>query len=275
MLDGGDEQERCPTIPCTLMTNELNDLLDFAREIAINAGKITLQYFQGELTVDRKADESPVTVADRAAEAYLRDAINGRYPDHGVLGEEGGLSGDAGASYQWVLDPIDGTKSFVRGVPLYGVMVGLLREGQPLVGVVQLPALGELVYAGRGLGCWWNGRPCHVSAVSSLKEGLVVATTAYGYERYGRAEAFERIINTGCLFRTWGDCYGHLLVATGRAEAALDPVMNIWDAAALLPILEEAGGSYTDWQGRPIVDGGDGISANSLVREELMALISG
>lgn len=257
------------------MSAELRELLDFACQIAVHAGKITLRHFQGKLTVEHKADASPVTVADREAEAYLREAILGRYRNHAVLGEEGGLSGAAGATYRWVLDPIDGTKAFIHGVPLYGVMVGVLREGEPVVGVVNMPALGEIVAAAKGHGCTWNGRPCHVSRVTTLCESLVVATVAAGYERYGKAEAFARILNAAGLFRTWGDCYGYLLVATGRAEVALDPVMNVWDAAALLPILTEAGGTFTDWQGVPTIEGGEGVGTNGLVLDELQRLIRG
>lgn len=257
------------------MTEKLQDLLDFAHQIAWQAGKITLRYFQSGVAVDHKADESPVTVADREAEAYLRAAIAARYPDHAVLGEEQGATGSEQATYRWILDPIDGTKSFIRGVPLYGVMVGLLREGEPVVGAVNMPALGEIVYAGRGLGCWWNGRPCRVSTVSSLRESLVVATVASGYERYGKGEAFARILGAAGMFRTWADCYGYLLVATGRAEAAFDPIMNVWDAAALLPILQEAGGTYTDWSGTSTIDGGEGIGTNGLVLDELLSLVRG
>ena len=139
------------------MSDELRSLLDFAHQIAWRAGKITLRYFQGDFVVDRKADETPVTIADRESEAFLRAAIAAHYPDHAILGEEEGLTGGADATYRWILDPIDGTKSFVHGVPLYGVMVGLVREGEPVVGVVHLPALGEVVYAARGHGCYWNG----------------------------------------------------------------------------------------------------------------------
>ncbi len=255
------------------MSEDLPTLLAFAHQIAWQAGKITLRHFQSDLAVDRKADESPVTVADREAEAYLRAAIAARYPGHAVLGEEEGLSGDSGAAHQWILDPIDGTKTFIRGVPLYGVMVGLVREGEPALGVVNMPALGEIVYAARGAGCWLNGRPCRVSTASTLRESLAVATIAHGYEAYGKGEAFRRILGAAGLFRTWGDCYGHLLVAMGRAEVALDPIMNLWDAAALLPILQEAGGSFTDWRGRPTIDGGDAISTNGAVLDELLALI--
>jgi histidinol phosphatase-like enzyme (inositol monophosphatase family) len=255
------------------MADELRELLDFAHEIAWQAGKITLRYFQTGVEVDRKADETPVTIADRSSEAHLRAAIAARYPGHAILGEEDGLSGDAGATYRWILDPIDGTKSFVRGVPLYGVMVGLLREGQPVLGVVNFPALGEVVYAAQGHGCRWNGRPCRVSATASLRQGLVVSSVGHGYEQYGKGDAFQRILGAVDLFRTWGDCYGHILVATGRAEAAIDPQMNIWDAAALYPIVTEAGGRYSDWTGQPVIDGGDGISSNGAVHDELMRLI--
>jgi len=255
------------------MPNELRELLDFAHELAWQAGKLTLRYFQSGVAVDQKADESPVTVADRESEAFLRTAIAARYPGHAVLGEEAGLSGASDATYRWILDPIDGTRSFIRGVPLYGVMVGLEREGDPVVGVVNLPALGEVVYAASGHGCWWNGRPCRVSHVATLRESLLLSSVSTGYEQYGKGDAFQRLLAAAGMFRTWGDCYGHLLVATGRAEAMIDPIMNIWDAAALFPILSEAGGSYTDWQGRPIIAGDDGISSNAAVRAELMQLI--
>jgi histidinol-phosphatase len=255
------------------MAEDIRELLDFAHSIAWQAGKITLSYFQSGVAVDHKADESPVTVADRESEAYLRAAITARYPGHAILGEEEGLSGGADAEYRWILDPIDGTKSFVRGVPLYGVMVGVLRGGEPLVGAVNMPALGEVVYAGKGLGCWWNGRQCRVSGIGTLRESLAVATVASGYEQYGKGAAFARILAAAGMFRTWADCYGYLLVATGRAELAFDPVMNIWDAAALAPILQEAGGSYTDWRGTPTIEHNEGIGSNGLVLDEVLALI--
>lgn len=256
------------------MTESIRELLDFAHTIAWQAGKITLRHFQSGVAVNYKADESPVTVADRESEAYLRAQISARYPGHAILGEEEGLSG-GDAEYRWILDPIDGTKSFVRGVPLYGVMVGLLRDGEPLVGAVNMPALGEVVYAGKGLGCWWNGRQCRVSQIATLRESLAVATTVTGYEQHGKSEAFARILAAAGMFRTWADCYGYLLVATGRAELALDPVMNIWDAAALAPILSEAGGSYTDWRGTPTVENNEGLGCNGLVLDEVLALIRG
>jgi histidinol phosphatase-like enzyme (inositol monophosphatase family) len=255
------------------MTETLDELLIFAHEIAWQAGKITRRYFQSGVAIDRKADESPVTVADREAESYLRAAISARYPDHALLGEEEGATGSSDAAWRWIIDPIDGTKSFIRGVPLYGVMLGLEHAGEPVLGVVNIPALDEIVYAARGLGCWWNGRPCRVSSVTTLSAGLLLATRASRYDRYGKQEAFTRLVAAAGEFRTWGDCYGYLLVATGRAEAMLDPVMNIWDAAALLPILQEAGGTFTDWRGVPTIAGEEGLGTNGLVLDEVLALI--
>lgn len=256
------------------MAQNLNDLLGFACEIAWQAGKLTLRYFQSGVAVDRKADESPVTVADREAEAYLRAAITARHPGHAVIGEEEGTSGSADAEYRWVLDPIDGTRSFIRGVPLYGVLIGLLRGDEPVLGVINLPALGEMVYAAQGQGCFWNGRPCRVSSISRLEEALLTGTINVGYERYGKAEPFARLATRAGLIRTWGDCYAYALIATGRAEIALDPGMSLWDAAALLPVLQEAGGSYTDWRGNPTVHGNEGLGTNGLLLDEVLALIN-
>jgi histidinol phosphatase-like enzyme (inositol monophosphatase family) len=225
--------------------------MDFAVDAVWQAGKITLEYFQTPLETFRKADASPVTVADRRAEERLRELISARFPEDAVLGEEFGESGPAGAHRRWILDPIDGTISFVRGVPIFGVMAALEIDGQPVVGAINFPALGEIVYAARGEGCYWNGRPTRVSSVDKLEDAVVLATDVSAMGLYGRQAAYERLCSASRLQRTWGDCYGHVLVATGRAEVMLDPIMNIWDTAALMPILIEAGGTFTDWLGNP------------------------
>lgn len=253
----------------------MQEILNFAHKLAWEAGKITLRYFQTEMTTYHKEDDSPVTIADRESELFLRDSILRRYPDHAVLGEEDGESGNPDATWRWIVDPIDGTKAFVHGMPLYGVMIGVEREGVPVIGVVNMPALGEIVYAGAGLGCWWNGRRCYVSPTKRLADGLVTTTSATRYGREGMQDIYDRFSLRAGLFRTWGDCYGYLLVATGRAVAMLDPVMNLWDAAALLPILQEAGGTFTDWNGRPRIDSGNGIGTNGLVFQELMRVVKG
>ena len=250
----------------------LRTMLDFAVDAAWQAGKITLEYFQTDTAVERKADASPVTLADRRAEEKLRQCIQHAFPDHGILGEEfGEVVGPA--PYRWVLDPLDGTRSFIQGVPMYGVMIGLEYHGQPVLGVVHLPALVETVYAAKGDGCYWNGRRAHVSTVSQLGEAVVLATSVRSLYEEGRGPVFEALQGQTRLQRTWGDCYGHILVATGRAEVMLDPILQIWDCAALRPILEEAGGTFTDWHGTPTHTGGNGLSTNGQLFKAVMEVI--
>jgi histidinol phosphatase-like enzyme (inositol monophosphatase family) len=253
-------------------TETLRELRDFAADLAWQAGKLTLHYFQTGLTPDLKADQTPVTVADRASERLLRELIEARYPAHSILGEEEGET-RPGASYRWILDPIDGTKTFVRGVPLYAVLVGLERDGEPIVGAINLPVLDELLVAARGEGCLWNGRRARVSNVAALRDSLLLCSDAESMARYGRAAAYRRLVAATRMQRTWGDAYGYALVATGRAEVMLDPQMSIWDCAALLPVLEEAGGTFTDWSGTPTIHAGEAIATNRLVLAEVLQLV--
>jgi histidinol phosphatase-like enzyme (inositol monophosphatase family) len=247
-------------------------MLDFAVDAAWQAGKITLEYFQTGTAVERKADASPVTLADRRAEEKLRERIQQTFPDHGILGEEfGEVVGRA--PYRWVLDPLDGTRSFIQGVPLYGVMIGLEYHGRAVLGVVHFPALGETVCASKGEGCYWNGRRARVSALSDLADAVVLATSVRSLYDEGRGYVFDTLQARTRLQRTWGDCYGHILVATGRAEVMLDPVLQVWDCAALQPILEEAGGTFTDWQGTATHTGGNGLSTNGHLFRAVMEVI--
>lgn len=253
-------------------SKELEQLLSFAVELAREAGKITLEYFRSSTVPDRKADGSYVTEADRAAERFIRARLEESFPDDAVLGEEeGARAGSSGR--QWIIDPLDGTYSFVHGVPLYGVLVGLEIADAPCVGVVNLPALGELVSAARGLGCFWNGARVRVSATAKLSEALLLSTDFGTCEQYGFGQAATALQSRSAARRTWGDCYGHVLVATGRADVMLDPVMNIWDCAPLLPILEEAGGTFTDWHGRPTIRGGNAISTNGVLFDEILKIV--
>src|SRR5437762_8094145 len=252
--------------------NELKQLLDFTVDIAREAGAITLRHYQGSFLPESKADNSFVTIADREAEAHLRTRITAAFPDDSILGEEEGEQSGS-SNRRWILDPIDGTYSFVHGVPLYAVLIGLEFEAEPIVGVVNLPALSELIYAARGLGCFWNGKPARVSSTNSLDQALLLSTDFGMCERYGfgpAAEALQRRVNER---RTWGDAYGHILVATGRADIMLDPVMNVWDCAPLLPILDEAGGTFSDWNGTRTIHGGNAISTNGLLFDQVMKLV--
>jgi histidinol phosphatase-like enzyme (inositol monophosphatase family) len=253
---------------------ELEHLLDFAVRLARAAGDITCRHFKGSFVAERKADRSFVTIADREAERNLRAGIERAFPQDGILGEEEGEK--IGASERrWIIDPVDGTFSFVHGVPLYAVLIGLEIDGESVLGVANLPAMNELVYAARGLGCFWNDRPAHVSATQSLSEALLLATDFGTCEQYGfgpAAQALQQKVNAR---RTWGDAYGYVLVATGRADIMLDPVMNVWDCAALSPIVEEAGGTFTDWQGVRTIHGGNAISTNGLLFDDVMETIRG
>jgi histidinol-phosphatase len=245
----------------------LSSYLDFALEAAWQAGRITLGYFQSGITAERKADHSPVTIADKQSEQKLRELISHYYPDHGIIGEEFGRQ-DSSSGLTWTVDPIDGTKSFVQGVPLYAVLLALTDGKRPLVGVAHFPALNETVYALQGGGCFWNGRRCHASKVDVLKDAVLLASEIGGYENHGKQDAWKRLVNATYIQRTWGDAYGYALVATG-----LDARMAVWDCGPLEVILEEAGGTFTDWKGTPTIYAGESIATNGLLFDPVMKLI--
>ncbi len=259
--------------------------LSAAIEAACLAAADTLSWFGGpSLEVDTKADQSPVTQADRAAEAILRKELLGRFPDDAFLGEEtGGTPGTSG--FEWVVDPIDGTKSFIRGVPLYATLIGCRREGRGVLGVIAIPALDELVYAARGGGAWHvragsEPEPARVSSTTDLGGALICSSdfTAFakwsGGAQAGRA-ARERLETACGVVRTWGDGYGYLLVATGRADIMIDPLLNAWDAAAVEVVVAEAGGRFSDWQGRDRIESGDGFATNGRLHDAVRNLLDG
>ncbi len=248
----------------------LRHLLEVAVDAAWAAGRRTLAYFNTGVEVERKADRSPVTAADRESEAIIRRIVGDAFPDHAILGEEGGET-PGRAPYRWIVDPLDGTRSFVRGVPLYGVLVGVEIRGEPSVGVIYHPALDEMVSAAAGLGCTWNGRPCRVSRIDQLGDALVVVTDEKAVR--ARSGAYGRLVETTQMQRTWADCYGYTLVATGRAEVALDPAMHLWDCAALLPIIEEAGGRFGDWRGRRTIGAAEALATNAALHEQVIELL--
>jgi histidinol phosphatase-like enzyme (inositol monophosphatase family) len=258
----------------TLGAKQLEELFVVAQELARGAGLVTMEHFGSMVTADSKKDGTPVTVADRAAETYLRDRIEQRFPEHGILGEEFGET-NPGASVRWILDPIDGTASFMRGVPLFGVLIGVEIEGEASVGVVHIPALQETVAAASGFGCFWNGSPARVSSVTDLSRATVLSTDPAALLDGSDAGAWARLVKKAALARMWGDCYGHILVATGRADVMFDPTLFPWDAAPLVAILKEAGGLFTDHRGVPGAHGGSGISTNGLLHQEVLDLIRG
>ena len=262
----------------TLDPSEITSRLLLALQAAREAGQITLEYFRrDDLDVQRKDDDSPVTVADCRAEEHLRKRIAGAFAGDAIVGEE--MADQSGTSpFRWILDPIDGTKSFIHGVPLYGTLVGVEHEGEPLIGVIRIPALDECVYAARGQGAWYvegqkPPRPAKVSQQAALSQGLFLTSEVGTFEEIGRRDVYDRLQKAARLSRCWGDCYGYLMVATGRAELMVDPVVEVWDLAPLLPILEEAGGSFTDWQGRRTIHSGQAIATNGRILEEVLAIV--
>lgn len=255
-------------------TPNLSEILEFAVESAQLAGAFTLGYFNAGTPHELKADRTPVTVADRGAEERLRARIERAYPTHGILGEEfGEKRGTVPA--RWILDPIDGTQSFISGVPLYSVLVGLEWQGEMVAGVCHLPALHETVYAARGLGCWWNGRRARVSTVRDLAEARLIVTCTQLMYKHQRGPAYERLRAACYTDRGWSDAYGYALVATGRAEIVIDPLMSIWDNAALVPIVQEAGGCFSDWSGVATHTAPEAVATNGHLHQQALALLRG
>jgi histidinol-phosphatase len=231
-------------------------------EVAKQAGEVALRHFQTGVAVDRKQDGSPVTEGDRQAERCAREWIEARFPEDGILGEEFGEV-RPGAQRRWLIDPIDGTASFVHRVPLWGTLIALVEGETVQAGAAWFPALRESVVAAPGYGCWWNGARCQVSAVVALEDATVLISDPREGGAAMRARGWDRLGARARLVRTWGDCYGYLLVATGRAEVMLDPVLSAWDAAPMMPIIEEAGGVFTDWDGARTPFAGSAVATNA------------
>jgi histidinol phosphatase-like enzyme (inositol monophosphatase family) len=228
---------------------DLSPYRSFIAELAQRSGEFIRPYFaQPDLVVETKADDSPVTAADRGAEKLLRNLIAQRYPLHGVIGEEFG-SENTGADFVWVLDPIDGTKSFASACPLFGTLIALLHHGQPILGVINLPALQQM-YVGDNSRATLNGQRVRTRATTRLADATLLTSDTLNLAKYQNGAACDRVVNQAKLYRTWGDCYGYTLVAGGWADVMFDPIMNPWDIAALVPVIRGAGGVITDWTGK-------------------------
>lgn len=256
------------------MTTDLQSFLSFARQLAWDAGRLTLAHFQTGVHADYKGDDTPVTVADREAEQLIRRRIEATYPDHGILGEEFGAH-RPGASHRWIVDPIDGTKSFISGVPLYGVLIALQIDGVSRVGVSYFPGLDEMVSAAEGLGCSWNGRACRVSAKTDLSRSIIAHADTGFFDVCGKGDAWRRLQRAVYYRAGWCDAYGYALVATGRLEAMLDPELRLWDCAPLEPILREAGGYFGDWKGNPGTEVSEGLGTSQALLPQIVAVLEG
>lgn len=246
--------------------------LELALAAARRAGDLAFHHFLRGASVEFKPDSSPVTIADREAERLVRDMIAERFPGEEILGEEEGGQPTSG-SY-WVIDPIDGTKSFICGVPLFATLVSYERDGEPRVGVAYFPALQEIVYAEAGLGCYWNGAPCRVSRKARIEESVLSCGSHASMRAAGRDGPFLKLAMRALATRTWTDAFGHALVATGRIEAMVDPVLNYWDISAMKLIVREAGGKFTDFEGGPS-PADQAISSNGLIHNLLVETFRG
>jgi histidinol-phosphatase len=257
------------------VSESLHGYLDFAVETAYLAGRLTLGYFQTGLRPEFKQDASPVTIADRKAEELIRQRIERQYPTHAIVGEEYGAQGAAGATHRWFVDPIDGTKSFVCGVPVYGVLLGLEIEGTVQVGAAYFPALDDMLCAATGEGCYWNGRRAHVSTVSRLDKAVMAFTDPASFARFGKTAPWDRLQAATYYRAGWNDSFGYFLAATGRVELMLDPIMAPWDCGPFPPILQEAGGYFGDWQGNPTIYSAEGLATSQALLPEVLAVIRG
>ena len=269
-------------LPSSLL-NAMNGRVAFALALATAASRETLKYFRtSEFQVERKSDRSPVTLADKQAEQIVRKMVGETYPMDSILGEEfGRVEGES--EFEWIIDPIDGTKSFISGVPLYSTLVGMTVHGKPQIGVIAIPALGELVIAANGLGAWYGQSVSQVrdskkvglaktfvSKQSQLSDGLFVTSQADNFSRRSAMPAYHELESAAYVTRTWGDGYGYLLVATGRAEVMVDPIVNPWDVAAVAPVIQEAGGTFSSWSGLFDIRAGHCLASNGLVHEQAL-----
>ncbi len=254
-----------PHIPGLNAPVDLAPYRAFMVELAEKSGDLIRPYFADPgLVVELKADQSPVTVADRGAEELMRGMIRARFPGHGILGEELGRE-NPDAPLVWILDPIDGTKSFASACPLFGTLIALLHEGIPVLGSIHLPVSRQLLL-GDGTQTRLNpdksgenGRPVRVRPCARIEDATLLTSDPLNPARYRNGPAFEALAGRARLVRTWGDCFGYFQLATGNADIMCDPIMNLWDIAALIPVVRGAGGVVTDWHG------GDPLKGDSLL----------
>lgn len=249
----------------------ISPFLDFTAFLAQEGGKKTLPFFNHSISVDRKLDDSPVTEADLVTEKWIRTQIENRFPDHNIVGEEFGHK-KTDSSYTWIIDPIDGTKSFIHGIPLYTTLVALLDGDEALTGAIYAPATDELCVAERGKGCFLNGEKTRVRNTNRLAEASLMTTDVRFIAQCGYQKPYDRLAQSVRLERTWGDAYGYLMLAAGRADIMFDPELNIWDAAPLKIIIEEAGGAYFNINGGSSIQIPNAIASTNELKTAILDL---
>lgn len=252
--------------------NEIQELKNFCELLAEESGKIIKEYFRKKISIETKHDQSPVTIADKKAEEMMRGLIEKEYPDQGILGEEFGKKNE-NAEYQWILDPIDGTKSFIAGTVTFGTLIALLKNGEPVLGVINQPVLNEYLI-GDNSTAKLNGEKVTVRECAKLEDALLLTTDHLNIEKYQDINKFDKLIHEVKLYRHWGDCYGYYLVATGFADIMLDPIMSVWDSMALIPVIRGAGGIITDYHGGDPVKGNSIIAATKGIHRDVIKMLN-
>jgi len=251
--------------------SQYSELLERAIDISERASKIALSYFRHKVLIEMKENHTPVTIADKKTEEMIRRELEQSFPGHGILGEEFGHAANE-SEFLWTVDPIDGTRSFIRGIPLFGTLVGLLHRGEPVVGVMVLPAIDEIYSAAKGTGAFCNGQPLHVSAIQNLESAVVSVGDVSCFEAGGTAAYLKALQDRAELCRGYTDCFGHSLVLRGAVDAMVDPVVNAWDVAPLACLVREAGGDYCDFDGVRTFNSSSFISFTPALRRDLLAL---
>ncbi|HUX92703.1 MAG TPA: histidinol-phosphatase [Ignavibacteriaceae bacterium] len=252
--------------------SELTDFKLFARHLAELSGTVIASYFRSNIQIDSKSDNSPVTIADKSAEELMRLEIMNEFPQHGIIGEEFGTYNDS-AEYKWILDPIDGTKSFICGAVTFGTLIALVKNDKPILGVINQPVLNEFLI-GDNYSSELNGQEVHVRNCDSLSDAVLLTTDHLHIKEYQDINKFDNLIRKVKLYRNWGDCYGYYLVATGFADIMVDPIMNLWDKMALIPIINGAGGTITDYQGDDPLIGTSIIATGGRIHRDVINILN-
>lgn len=248
------------------------EIIPFIQSLAQASGEVIRKYFRSGVAVDTKSDHTPVTVADRQSEQVMRQLIQQRFPAHGILGEEF-EDVNPGADLQWILDPIDGTKTFVSGTYLFGTLIALLKDGKPIWGAINNPITDQFL-VGDGNTAWLNGVPVKVRACPAIEQATLLTTNPLTVHKYRDGAAFDTLTQRAKLYRTWGDCHGYYLIATGYADIMIDAAMHIWDVAALIPVIKGAGGTITDYYGGDPMSGKGAIATAGPLHAEVLAALT-
>jgi myo-inositol-1(or 4)-monophosphatase len=252
--------------------NELIDHKNFCKVLAQASADVIKRYFRSGVSVESKADNSPVTIADKKAEEVMRELIIKHYPDDGIFGEEFGET-NKDSEYTWILDPIDGTKSFICGANSFGTLIGLLKNGEPILGVYNHPILNDFLI-GDNSETRINDHKTSIRNCDDLRKAILLTTDHLNIEKYQNIDKFNHLLKKVNLYRNWGDCYGYYLLATGYADIMIDPIMSPWDLLPLIPIINGAGGIITDYQGNDPIKGRSAVASSKQIHSRIISILN-